>query len=120
GELAALRKREGREAPELSIDGLARDAVAVHSLAVICAELEGGEGRDRAGDADRGGGVERRERNRPRGGAELVAGGRVGVQKALGQSDRPDVEARALAVQDQLGRSTADVQHECLRVERAP
>ena len=67
GHRAPLRERERGEALELRLDRVARDPVAVDALRVVLrAELERGERRDRAGDADARSRLERRAAARAR------------------------------------------------------
>src|SRR3954447_24518974 len=91
---------------------------------LVSAEIERGEGRERAGDADRLFRVEvvRRERlaNGARGRVELILRGRVGVDEAFREADGADFYAHAEVVEQKLRRAAADVEHERLRLRLYP
>ena len=99
--LAPLRERQRGEPVELRARACERQPVAVHALAVVRVEpeVERGERRHRARDADRRVAARRRarsssDRTRARARVELVARRRVGVHESLGEAHGAHVEAR--------------------------
>src|SRR2546423_12721689 len=87
-------------------------------------EIERGERGDRPGDADRGSGADvprdalcEQLTHRCAARVELLAGRRIRVEEALGQTDAAEVEAvvepeAGRAADDKLGRAAPDVDHE--------
>ena len=89
----------------------------MHALAVVLgeAEVERGERRDRAGDADRARGLTAGRQERPD-----VRGDRVDVlAELLRQAHRADVDALVPVAEDELGRPAADVEDQRVRRDLA-
>src|SRR5262249_45726480 len=106
----------GRPAPGLPARALLREGVPVHLRAVVLiqAEVERGEARDRRRDADSALRAEIRKGRACRRDARVHV-----VAVALAEAHGAQRKARLEAVEDELGRPTADVDDQGCRSELA-
>ena len=128
--LAPLGQRQRREPLQLRPRARRGEPVPVDALAVVALEpeVERGERRDRAGDADRrsrgradlvGDALHEQRADGARATSELVRRRRVRGEEPLGVADGAELEADMEVVEDQLGRAAADVDHERPRPQLA-